>query len=240
MDASKITQLNQQRANIYINRAQQSQDASLIVYNNMLQASRYLPQTATVTPPEQPYPSANVPGCMTCGSMSTTNIQSNGNPSPPYPFNPPVSNTYIQTTATTLRPNPYMSAKGNQSQTFSCEYVTLKRAGDNYCGTAQVSQIKVPEQQFIELPKCFCNNVDTFLQGGVPGDYSVPDPTLNPNWLNPYLPNPKPYIANTQPPPCISCSHYKIIDDKGQVVDRNTVDPLVFCPDCQRSTDRRP
>jgi hypothetical protein len=234
MDASKITQLNQQRANIYINRSQQSQDASLITYNNMIQASRYLPQTTTVPPPAIP---ANVPGCLTCGPMSTTNIQTNGNPQPPYPFNPSVSNAYIQTTATTLRPNPYRSSKGNQSQTFSCDYVTLKQAGDNYCGTSQVSQIKYPEEQFIELPKCFCNNVPTFLQGGVPGDYSVPDPKLNPNWLNPYLPIPNPYIANTEPKRCISCSHYKIIDEKGQIVDRNTVDPRALCPKCPRSTD---
>lgn len=206
MDASKITQLNQQRANIYINRAQQSQDASLITYQNLLQSSRYLPQTSTEPPPST---TANVPGCETCGGMSKQNILTN---------------------TTVSYPNPYMSAKGNQAQTFSSAYVTLKRGGDNYCGTPTINQITSPDQAYIELPRCFCNNVDFFEQSGIKDEFSAPPPLDSAHaYLNPYLPNPKPYIADTQKPPCISCSHYKVVID-GEVTNSNTLEPT--CRSC--------
>lgn len=207
MDASKITQLRQQRANVYINRAQQSQDASLITWNKFIGSSRYLPQTSTEPP--HPIP-ANVPGCATCGGMSKVNI---------------LTNTEVS------KPNPMFSSTGSGSRDYSSQYVTYKRAGDQLCSTPTVNDITNPSQAFIELPTCFCNNVDFFLQSGKVGEPSAPPPTDPAHaWLNPYLPNPQPYIANTEPSPCISCSHYKIINDQCKPVNRNTLMPT--CRSC--------
>ena len=182
MDASKITQLRQQQATTYINRAQQSVDASLITWQRQIQSSRYLPQTTTASPPEN---TANLGGCKTCGAMATTNI---------------AQNTQV------AYPNPFFSAKGSGSIVPTSDVILYKRAGDQYCGTTNVNGATTLQQQFIELPRCYCTTAN-----------------------NPYLPIPQPYIALTQPPPCISCSNYRIQVD-GQEVVSTRLPPA--CPRC--------
>jgi hypothetical protein len=195
MDASKITELLQKRENRYINRAQQSQDASLITWNKFIQSSTVLPQVATATRPELP---ANVPGCETCSGMSRVNITQN---------------------STVRKPNPMFSSKGSGSRDYTSQSITYKRAGDAYCCAETINDISTPSEAFIDLPRCFCNSVDRFEQSGEPNVWSAPPPTDSAKaWLNPYLPNPQPYIANTEPAPCISCNHYKILDDNGEEV----------------------
>ena len=208
MDASKITELRQKQANTYINRAQQSQDASLITWQKQIAASRYLPATRTASVEETSNPQ-NLGGCRTCGANATINISQN---------------------STVASPNPMFSSKGSGSQIYSSDFITYKRAGDQACGTATVNSITEPSQLFIQLPKCFCNEVDryplpqseckwdyvdatvsgecvifTYNQAAInqPPGYSAPPPTDAANsWLNPYLPIPQPYIADTVPPQC--------------------------------------
>ena len=214
MDASKITQLRQQQASKYINRAQQSVDASVITWQQQIQSSRYLPQTTTATPPTDP---ANLGGCKTCGGFATTNILTN---------------------TTVRKPNPYFSAKGSGNFINSCDAVTYKRAGDQYCGTTNVNGATTLDQQFIQLPSCFCNNVDRWLLPGTTNQYSAPPPLdAAQAWLNPYLPNPKPYVANTEPAPCVSCNHYSVINPQTGLPEVSTrINPE--CPNCpRRATD---
>ena len=195
MDASKITELMQKRSNTYINRAQQSVDASLITWQRQIQASRYLPQITTATPPTNP---ANLGGCKTCGSFATTNIAQN---------------------TQAAYPSPFFSSKGSASQINSCDAILYKRAGDQMCGSNPVTGSTTSSDQFIQPPKCFCNNTDRYLLPNSSNEYSAPPPEdAAKAWLNPYLPIPKPYIANTEKPPCASCSHYKIIDSDCNIV----------------------
>lgn len=214
MDASKITELRQKQSSNYINRAQQSVDASLITWQLQIQSSRYLPQTTTATPPTNP---ANLGGCKTCGSFATTNIAQN---------------------TQAAYPNPFFSSKGSGSQISSCDAILYKRAGDQFCGTNKVTGTTTLNEQFIQLPTCFCNNTDRYLLPNTTNEYSAPAPTdATKAWLNPYLPLPQPYIANTEAPPCISCNHYKVVDPV-------TLQPVIStrlnpeCPSCYpRATD---
>jgi len=231
MDASKIIELQQKRANIYINRSQQSVDASVITWQKQIQSSRYLPQTSTASGTETPSATpcgpqpqsnpANLGGCKTCGGFSTTTTSTNSE---------------------IRRPNPFFSAKGSGAFINSCDAVTYKRAGDNYCSTPTTNQITSTDQLYIQLPRCFCNNVDRYP---LPQDYGKPDPEYSapppPDtshaWLNPYLPNPQPFIQKTQPPPCKSCNHYKIRDEQGKIVNRNVTAPFCSCEGTRRATD---
>jgi hypothetical protein len=183
MDASKITQLRQQQANIYINRAQQSVDASLMTWQRQIQSSRYIPQVTTTA--------STLGGCATCGGMAQVNIS---------------QNTQV------AYPNPLSSAKGSGSFIPSSDAITYKRAGDQFCGATNVTGSTSLEQQFIELPKCYCTSQN-----------------------NPYLPIPKPYVAFTEPSPCTACAHYKVIIDGREVVSTR-IDRE--CPSCfRRATD---
>ena len=209
-------------------------DASVITWQKQIQSSRYLPQTSTAsgslttpsaTPcgPQAQSDPANLGGCRTCGGFSTTTISTNN---------------------TIRKPNPYFSSKGSGAFINSCDAIAYKMAGDNYCSTPNTNEITNPDQLYIQLPRCFCNNVDRYI---LPQTYSTPpyDPLYSapkPDdsaqaWLNPYLPNPQPFIADTQPKPCISCSHYKVIEN-GQVVDKNTIAPECSCA-IPRTTDPR-
>jgi hypothetical protein len=173
MDASKIIELRQKQANTYINRSQQAQDASLITWQKQIAASRYLPETHTASPAETSNPQ-NLGGCKTCGGSSTVNIMQN---------------------STVSAPNPMFSSKGSGSQIYSSDFITYKRAGDQACGTATVNSITEPSQLFIQLPKCFCNEVNRYQIPAPPSDQPQ-------NIINPYLPFPQPYIANTVAPVC--------------------------------------
>lgn len=109
-------------------------------------------------------------------------------------------------------PSPLSSAKGSGAFIPSSDVITYKRAGDQFCGATNVTGATPLTQQFIELPKCYCS-------------------TQN----NPYLPIPKPYIAFTEPSPCVSCAHYRVEID-GKEVLSTRLQPE--CPTCfRRATD---
>jgi hypothetical protein len=204
MDASKITELRQKRANVFINRAQ-TVDSSTLTYNNMLQASKYVATQAPVT---------NVAGCNTCGGMSqvATGTAGVGNGAVAL-----VGQTVLLPTPPPLKPNPFFNMKGSGAFVYSSENITLQRAGQATCGVATVNQ-----QQYITLPRCFCS-ADIFYQDGNPAQLYVPEGAdVSGNWLNPYLPIPQPYLvtpmyapglSSTRIPqntPCSACGLFKV------------------------------
>ena len=68
------------------------------------------------------------------------------------------------------------------------------------------------------LPSCFCGDADIYYQPNYKtgGSNLIIPPNVDPsnNWLNPYLPIPKPYIGLTQPQPFES--YYKVNTDPSQ------------------------
>jgi hypothetical protein len=191
MDASKVTELRQRQANTYINR-NQVKDASTLTWERQMQASRILPTLNPV---------ANLGGCQTCGSSSTT---------------------ATITGSTYQKPNPLFNAKGSGSFVYTSEVVAYANAGDAVCCAAAVPPAQ--QQQYTILPKCDCRDYDIFrMPDGtltVPPDVDVSKAT----WLNSYLPIPQPYIVSTwsnpvdsgalpallPPNSCPNCSLHKL------------------------------
>uniref|UniRef100_A0A6C0DFR7 Uncharacterized protein n=1 Tax=viral metagenome TaxID=1070528 RepID=A0A6C0DFR7_9ZZZZ len=211
MDASKITELRQKRANVFINRAQ-TVDSSTLTWNNMIQASKYV---ATQNPVK------NFAGCTTCGGMSQVATGTAG-VTPGAIMMP--GQTVLYPNPPPLKPNPLFNNKGSGSFVYSSESITLQRAGQATCGVATVNQ-----QQYITLPRCFCST-DIFYQNGNPATLYVPEGAdVSGNWLNPYLPIPQPYLVtpmyssgplpNGMPSntPCSTCSLFKVkLNGSGQ------------------------
>jgi hypothetical protein len=204
MDASKVTQLRQQQANRFINRFQ-VKDASTLTWERQMQASRVLPTLNPV---------ANLGGCQTCGSSSTT-ATITGSP-------------YQQ-------PNPMFNSKGSGSFVYTSDVVAYAAAGNNICCAAAVPPAQV--QQYTILPACDCRDYDIFQMPD--GTLTVPTGAdTSGNWLNPYLPIPKPYTptywynpALTTPAPivpphfCPACNLHKLQNNSGQWVYTTYVPP---------------
>jgi len=151
-------------------------DSSTLTWQRQIQSSRYLPQVNSNNTSQ--IPMANLGGCQTCGSFATTTVA----------------------TDTQIRyPNPYFSSKGSGGQIISCDAITYKVAGDQSCGAQ-------PQTPYVELPRCFCNNLDDWID---PNTGQQTNPEASQNRLNPYLPLPQPYIQLTQPQ-CTACGLYKV------------------------------
>jgi hypothetical protein len=202
MDASKITELRQKRANIFINRAQ-TVDSSTLTWNNMIQASKYVATQAPVK---------NFAGCTTCGGMSQVATGTAGVTVEAITL---AGQNTLYLNPPPLKPNPLFNNKGSGSFVYSSESITLQRAGQATCGVATVNQ-----QQYITLPRCFCST-DIFYQNGNPAQLYVPEGAdASGSWLNPYLPIPQPYLVTPMyssaplpfPPntPCTTCGLYKV------------------------------
>lgn len=165
MDASKVTELRQRQANTYINRSQ-VKDASTLTWERQMQASRRLPTLNPV---------ANLGGCQTCGSSSTT---------------------ATITGSTYQKPNPMFNAKGSGAFVYTSEVVAYANAGDAVCCAAAVPPAIQEQYRYVILPKCDCRDYDIFMMPNgtltVPPDVDV----TTANWLNPSLPIPQPYIAS--------------------------------------------
>ena len=200
MDASKITELRQKQANKYINRAQVV-DASTLTWKRQIESSKVVATQAPVN---------DLAGCVTCGNGSTVSTSTQG--VGPNAFYIDGTNTLYVPPAL-LYPNPLFSAKGSAGSYVSCEQIAYQLAGMNSCGVAPLSAGLIQT-----LPSCFCGDGDIYYQPNYKtgGSNLIIPPNADPsnNWLNPYLPIPQPYIANTQREPFES--YYKVNTDPSQ------------------------
>lgn len=219
MDASKITELRQKQANVFINRRQPAMDASTLTWQRQIMSSRYIP-TPTLVGSNWQYPPGNVPGCQTGGGMSQVSIGSAGVMPEGYRMAGVSSSTPATANPPPLYPNPMFNNKGSGCFVYTSEQILYKNAGDQMCanynsaGDGNINTLlygtaaQVQQLQYVVLPRCFCNDSDIFKQDGttlvVP-----PGADVSGNWLNPYLPIPQPYIQNTQPP-CTTCGNYRV------------------------------
>jgi hypothetical protein len=208
MDASKITELRQQQANRYINRAQVV-DSSTLTWKKQIESSKYVATQAPVN---------DEPGCVGCGpnALVSTSTQGVG----PNAFYINGTNT-IYVPPALLYPNPMYSAKGSAGSYVSCDQIAYQLAGKNSCGVAPLSAGLVQT-----LPSCFCGDADIYYQPNNQGGSNlIVPPNVDPsnNWLNPYLPIPQPYIGFTQQP--VYESYYKV-NTNGQ----NNYETAVYVP----------
>lgn len=209
MDASKITEMRQKQANKYINRAQVV-DSSTLTWQNQIQASKYVASQA---------PYADLPGCQVRGTFSTVSVGSGGVGPGAVQVNTDGGPPVYQLTPGPLKPNPLFGGSGSASRVYSSQGIAYMRAGQNACAAANpqseyVCETLLSQQQRVQLvqtlPTCFCSNQDIFYQGGdINKLYVPPGADVSGNWLNPYLPIPKPYIQLTQPS-CGVCGLYKV------------------------------
>jgi len=210
MDASKITELRQKQANKFINRAQ-TVDASTLTWKRQIESSKYVATQAPVL---------NGAGCQTCGPNSTVSTSTQG--VGPNAFYIDGTNT-LYVVPPLNYPNPMFSAKGSAGSYVSCEQIAYMRAGQNSCGVAPLSVGTLVQT----LPSCFCGDGDIYYQPNNQGGSNlIVPPGADPsgNWLNPYLPNPKPYIGLTEPQPFES--YYKVNRDPSQ----NNYNTATFVP----------
>jgi hypothetical protein len=200
MDASKITELRQKQANKYINRAK-TVDASTLTWQRQIESSKYVASQAPVE---------NGAGCQTCGPNSTVSTSTQG--VGPNAFYIDGTNT-LYVVPPLNYPNPMFSAKGSAGSYVSCDQIAYRRAGQNSCGVAPVSVGNLVQT----LPSCFCGDGDIYYQPNNQGGSNLiipPGADVSGNWLNPYLPNPQPYIGLTQQQPFES--YYKVNLDASQ------------------------
>ena len=219
MDASKITELRQKQANVFINRRQPAMDASTLTWQRQIMSSRYIP-TPTLVGSNWQYSPGSVPGCQTGGGMSQVSIGSAGVTTEGYRMAGVSSSTPATANPPPLYPNPMFNNKGSGCFVYTSEQILYKNAGDQMCanynsaGDGNINTLlygtaaQVQQLQYVTLPRCFCNDSDIFKQNGttlvVP-----PGAEVSGNWLNPYLPIPQPYIQNTQPA-CVTCGNYRV------------------------------
>jgi len=200
MDASKITELRQKQANIYISRANVV-DASTLTWQRQIESSKYIaPQLRTGG-------ASMLPGGNPCGQNALTSIGTAG-------VGPGAvlldDGTYYVPPAL-LYPNPLRGAKGSAGSYTSCEQIAYQRAGENSCGVAPVSVGPL----LITLPTGQFPDSDIFYPGGGNQLYAPPGTDVSGNWLNPYLPLPQPYSALTTPP-VVPTSYYRVNLDPSQ------------------------
>jgi hypothetical protein len=237
MDASKITELRQKQANVFINRRQPAMDSSTLTWQRQIMSSRYIP-TPTLVGSIWQMAGGNVPGCQTGGGMSQVSIGSAGVMPEGYRMAGVSSSTPATANPPPLYPNPMFNNKGSGCFVYTSEQILYKNAGDQMCanynsaGDGNINTLlygtaaQVQQLEYVVLPKCFCNDSDIFKQNGttlvVP-----PGADVSGNWLNPYLPIPQPYIQNTQPP-CTTCGNYRVKINSEQNVNASFVhDPVV-------------
>jgi hypothetical protein len=229
MDASKITQMRQKQANKYINRAQVV-DSSTLTWQNQIQASKYVASQA---------PYADLPGCQVCGTFSTVNVGSGGVGPGAVQVNTDGGPPVYEITPGPRKPNPLFGGSGSASRVYSSANIAYMRAGQNACAAANpqseyVCQTLLPEQQQTQLiqtlPTCFCSNQDIFYQDGNASQlYVPPGADVSGNWLNPYLPIPKPYIQLTQPS-CGICGLYKVVPTGSGQSAQNNYETAIYVP----------
>jgi len=132
MDASKITELRQKQANIFINRRQPAMDASTLTWQRQIMSSRYIP-TPTLVGSNWQMAGGNVPGCQTGGGMSQVSIGSAGVMPGGYRMAGVSSSTPATLNSPPLYPNPMFNNKGSGCFVYTSEQILYKNAGDQMC-----------------------------------------------------------------------------------------------------------
>ena len=228
MDASKITELRQKQANIFINRRQPAMDASTLTWQRQIMSSRYIP-TPTLVGSNWQYSPGSVPGCQTGGGMSQVSIGSAGVMPEGYRMAGVSSSTPATANPPPLYPNPMFNNKGSGCFVYTSEQILYKNAGDQMCANYNsVGDGNVNAPLYVQLPRCYCSNADIFYQNGDTTKLVVPPGAdVSGDWLNPYLPIPQPYIQNTQPA-CVTCGNYRVtINGQANVNATFVHDPVV-------------
>lgn len=199
MDASQITKLLQKQNTRYINR-NQTVDASTLIWQNQIQASKYIKGVKTCDGQQN----TNVPTNPCCADQVAVNgvVQNTGT----YSFGGSGRTTSLQNGSPQKFLNVLSGASGSASQVYSSESITLQRAGKEFCGVTPPTQPNYPANSYVVLPGGppatsnadlqvpSCSYICTNTNGPVNGS----TPPVN-NQSNPYLPPFDTYYAMKNP-----------------------------------------
>ena len=160
MDASKITELLQKQNTVYLHRSN-TVDSSTMTWRNQIQSSKYIKGVATCTGLQN----TDVPTEAVCPNGDGT-----------FSFGGGGKQMTLATGSSQQYPSVYRGAAGSASAVYSSDKILLQKAGRNYC-----AELITDQDMYTVLPKCVTVNTN--------GPTSAnPDPAINNQDTNPYLP----------------------------------------------------
>ena len=190
MDASKITELLQKQNTRYINRSN-TVDASTMTWMNQIQSSKYIKGVATCTGLQN----TDVPTQAVCPNGDGT-----------FSFGGGGKGTTLATGSSQHVLSVYSGAAGSASEVYSSDKILLQKAGQNYC-----AELITQQDPYTILPTCFATSTN-----GPTSDN--PNPTVNNQDTNPYLP---PFDT-----------YYKFKNPQSSALDQNQKHYVQYCNGC--------
>lgn len=190
MDASKITELRQKQNTVYLHRSN-TVDSSTMTWRNQIQSSKYIKGVATCTGLQN----TNVPTEAVCSNGDGT-----------CSFGGRGKQTTLATGSSQQYRSVYAGAAGSASEVYSSDKILLQKAGRQYC-----AELITDQDAYTILPNCVPVNTN-----GPTSDN--PNPTVNNQDTNPYLPPFDTYYALKNPP--------------APVIDKNQKHYVQYCNGC--------
>lgn len=160
MDASKITELRQKQNTVYLHRSN-TVDSSTMTWRNQIQSSKYIKGVATCTGLQN----TDVPTEAVCPNGDGT-----------FSFGGGGKQMTLTTGSSQQYPSVYRGAAGSASAVYSSDKILLQKAGRAYC-----AELITDQDAYTILPNCVTVNTN----GPTP---SNPNPAVNNQDTNPYLP----------------------------------------------------
>ena len=190
MDASKITELRQKQNTVYINRSN-TVDASTMTWRNQIQSSKY------------------IKGVTTCSGLQNTDVPTQAvcpNGDGTFSFGGRGKGTALATGSSQHFLNVYSGAAGSAAEVYSSDKILLQKAGRQYC-----AELITDQDAYTVLPNCVSVNTN--------GPTSAnPDPAINNQDTNPYLP---PFDT-----------YYKFKNPQAPIIDQNQKHFVKSCNGC--------
>lgn len=173
MDASQITKLLQKQNTRYVHR-NHAVDSSTMIWQNQIQSSKYVKGVATCTGLQN----TNVPTQLPCLNEGQSGCTFGGQG----------KDIALNTGSTKRYPNVYAGASGSASQVYTSDTLLLQKAGRHLC-----TELITEQEPYKVLPECYCVNTN-----GPTNDN--PEPSVNNNNTNPYLPSFDTFYKYKNPP----------------------------------------
>lgn len=194
MDASKITELRQKQNTVYLHRSN-TVDSSTMTWRNQIQSSKYIKGVATCTGLQN----TDVPTEAVCPNGDGT-----------FSFGGGGKQMTLTTGSSQQYPSVYRGAAGSASAVYSSDKILLQKAGRAYC-----AELITDQDAYTILPNCVTVNTN----GPTP---SNPNPTVNNQDTNPYL------------PPFDTYRQFK--NAPAPVIDQNQKHYVQYCDGCVTET----
>jgi hypothetical protein len=191
MDASKITELLQKQNTVYLHRSN-TVDSSTMTWRNQIQSSKYIKGVATCTGLQN----TDVPTEAICPNGDGT-----------FSFGGGGKQMTLATGSSQQYPSVYRGAAGSASAVYSSDKILLQKAGRQYC-----AELITDQDMYTILPT---KSVSVNTNGPTSDN---PNPSVNNQDTNPYLP---PFDT-----------YYKFKTPPAPVIDQNQKHYVQYCNGC--------